>query len=42
VCDTPTNDDCEAVKDQFYERLKKVLGKNRPQRELTIPEWGTL
>ena len=33
----PTNNVSQAVKDQFYaERLKKVLGKNRPQREQTI------
>lgn len=32
----PSNDASEEVKDQFYERLKNVLGKNRPQREQTI------
>ena len=32
----PTNEASDEVKDQFYERLKGVLGSNRPQRELTI------
>ena len=36
MCYAPTNDASEDVKDQVYERLKKVLGINRPQRELII------
>ena len=36
MCYAPTNEASDEVKDQFYERLKGVLGSNRPQRELTI------
>jgi len=32
----PTNDTANETKDHFYERLRKVMGNNRPQRELTI------
>ena len=32
----PTNDTADETKDQFYERVRKVMGNNRPQRELTI------
>ena len=37
MCYAPTNEASDKlVKDQFYERLKGVLGSNRPQRELTV------
>ena len=36
MCYAPTNEASDEVKNQFYERLKGVLGSNRPQRELTI------
>ena len=32
----PTNDAADETKDHFYDRLRKVMGNNRPQRELTI------
>lgn len=34
--ETTNNASQAAVKDQFYEKFKKVLSKNRPQREQTI------
>ena len=36
ACTYKLNEASDEVKDQFYERLKGVLGSNRPQRELTI------
>ena len=36
MCYAPTKDASDEVKDHFYERLKKLLGNNRPQREMTI------
>ena len=36
MCYVLANEASDEVKDQFYERLKGVLGSNRPQRELTI------
>ena len=33
MCYAPTNEANDEVKDQFYERLKGVLGSNRPHRE---------
>ena len=32
----PTNDAADDIKDHFYDRLRKVMGNNQPQRELTI------
>lgn len=32
----PTNDAADETKDHFYDWLRKVMGNNRPQRELTI------
>lgn len=34
--ETTNNASQAAVKDQFYEKLKKVLSENRPQTEQTI------
>ena len=34
--ETTNNASQAVVKDQFYEKLKKVLSKNRPQREQII------
>ena len=36
MCYAPTNEASDKEKDQFYKRLKGVLGSNRPQRELTV------
>ena len=36
MCYAPSNEACDEVKDQFNGRLKRVLGNNGPQRELTI------
>ena len=36
MCYAPEKEASDKVKDQFYERLKGVLGNNRPQREPTI------